>query len=346
MKKVLVTGGAGFIGSHTCVELIAAGYLPVIVDDMRNSDDRILKGIEKIVQRKVVLHRIDCGIETELEKVFREEGPFFGAIHFAAYKSVNESVAEPVKYYANNIGSLVSLLNVSKRHNMNRLVFSSSCAVYGLATSLPVDEKAPATNANSPYGYTKVVCEQLLRDASHCDPDLRVVMLRYFNPVGAHPSALIGELPLGIPNNLVPYVMQTAAGLRNELTIYGSDYGTPDGTCQRDYLHVVDLAKAHVQALNFLNTASSERCEVFNLGTGRASSVKEVVDTFVRVTGAPVRSRMGPRRAGDVPSIFADASKAHKALGWSCAFDLADALRDAWAWQRTLDTDPVAASTP
>lgn len=335
MGKVLVTGGAGFIGSHTCLELIAAGHEPVIVDDLRASDARILDGLERITGKSMRIHRIDCGDEGLLHDVFTQEGPFIGAIHFAAYKSVNESVAEPVKYYQNNVGNTATLLNVAARHGMRRIVFSSSCAVYGQAEKLPVDEQTRATEANSPYGYTKVVCEQMLRDASTADPAWQIVMLRYFNPIGAHPSAEIGELPIGIPNNLVPYVVQTGAGQRDQLTIYGSDYPTPDGTCQRDFLHVVDLAKAHVKALEYLERGTPG-CEVFNLGTGKASSVKEVVETFQRVTGVPVKHAYGPRRPGDVDRIYADASKAARVLGWTCGYGLAEALQHSWAWQRTL----------
>jgi UDP-glucose 4-epimerase len=336
MKKVLVTGGAGFIGSHTCVELISAGYTPVIMDDMRNSTDHILHGLHAITGAAPIIHRADCCDADAMERVFATEGPFFGAIHFAAYKSVNESVDRPLDYYENNIGSLVILLRVAARHDLHRIVFSSSCAVYGQAKVLPVTEEAPADKANSPYGYTKVVCEQLLRDAKGSDAALNVVILRYFNPIGAHPSGLIGELPAGIPNNLVPYVVQTAAGERPSLTIYGNDYGTPDGTCQRDFIHVVDLAKAHVKALDLLGAQQLAECEVINLGTGRAVSVMEIVRTFKEVTGVDVPFTIGPRRAGDVAAIHAETSKSARMLNWTCMYSMADALQDAWRWQQHL----------
>ncbi len=336
MKKVLVTGGAGFIGSHTCVELLASGYTPVIMDDLRNSHERILQGLAEITGVPPIVHRADCCDPAAMDRVFDTEGPFFGAIHFAAYKSVNESVERPLDYYENNIGSLATLLRVAARHGLQHIVFSSSCAVYGQAKVLPVTEDAPADKANSPYGYTKVVCEQLLRDAKHSDPELNIVILRYFNPIGAHPSGLIGELPVGIPNNLVPYVVQTAAGERPSLTIYGDDYGTPDGTCQRDFIHVVDLAKAHVKALDLLASEQLSECEVINLGTGKAVSVLEVVRTFAQVTGVDVPYIIGPRRAGDVATVHAETSKSARVLGWTCAYSLADALQDSWRWQRYL----------
>ena len=341
MKKVIVTGGAGYIGSHTCVELLSSGYEPVVVDDLRNSDERILDGISRITGRPIRVHRIDCCDEEALDRVFREEEQIFGTIHFAAYKSVNESVAEPIKYYSNNIGSLVSLLNVARKYGSSRLVFSSSCAVYGQAATLPVRETADADNANSPYGYTKVVCERLLREAKASDPSWNFMLLRYFNPVGAHPSGSIGELPIGIPNNLVPYVVQTAAGHRDALTIFGDDYDTPDGTCLRDFIHVVDLAKAHVKALDLLGVQTLPDCPAINLGAGRPSSVREVVDTFIQETGAPVPVIIGPRRPGDVASTFADTDLSRRMLGWSSLNTLADALRDAWRWQRVLDGKPL-----
>lgn len=344
MKKVLVTGGAGFIGSHTCVELLQSGYLPVIVDDLRNSHERILGGIQAITGHSLAVHRVDCTDATALGKVMASEGDLHGVIHFAAYKSVNESVAEPVKYYANNIGSLAVLVELAQRHGLRRIVFSSSCSVYGQADRLPVTEDAPADRTNSPYAFTKVACEHLLRDLAASDASWRVMLLRYFNPIGAHPTGLIGELPVGIPNNLVPYVVQAAAGRREALTIFGNDYNTPDGTCQRDYIHVVDLARAHVQALTLLDRDDAAGCATYNIGTGRPASVKEVVDTFERVTGVPVPVRMGPRRPGDVASIYADTAHAEQGLGWRSAYDLGEALRDAWKWQQHLDADAQAFS--
>ncbi len=336
MKKVIVTGGAGFIGSHTVVELVAAGYEPVIVDDLRNSEERALAGIAAITGRAIRFHRIDCNDAAAFDQVFVQEGPIHGVIHFAAYKAVGESVAEPLKYYHNNIGSLTVLLGLMQRHGVRQLVFSSSCTVYGQPEQLPVTETSPDRNANSPYGFTKVVCEQLLRDQSHADPTMKAVLLRYFNPIGAHPSGLIGELPIGVPNNLVPYVTQTAAGMREQLTVHGSDYPTRDGSCVRDYIHVVDLARAHVMALDWMSAQEAPVNEVFNLGTGQGNTVLEVVNGFMEATGVKVPYTIGPRRAGDVESVYAETSKSRTVLGWSCQRDLKEALRDAWNWQQRL----------
>ncbi len=338
MKKVIVTGGAGFIGSHTCVELVSAGYEPIIVDDLRNSEERSLAGIAKITGKTPVVHRIDCCDDLAMDRVFAGGG-VHGIIHFAAYKAVGESVAEPLKYYDNNIGSLLVILKLMAKHNVKRIVFSSSCTVYGQPEELPVTESSPDRNANSPYGFTKVACEQLLRDACVSDPTLQAVLLRYFNPIGAHPSALIGELPLGVPNNLVPFVTQTAAGLRKQLTVFGTDYPTPDGSCIRDYIHVVDLARAHVVALDWLEKRDGSTCEVFNLGTGKGNSVLEVLNAFMEATGVKVPYVVGPRRAGDVTSVYAGTNKSRDVLGWSARSSLHDALRDAWKWQQALAVD-------
>jgi UDP-glucose 4-epimerase len=337
MRKVIVTGGAGFIGSHTVVELVKAGYEPIIVDDLRNSEERILDGLVRILGQRPRLHRSDCTDALAMRRVFEQEGPVHGVIHFAAYKAVGESVAEPVKYYHNNIGSLAVLLGAMKEHDTKHLVFSSSCTVYGQPSKLPVTESDPDTNASSPYGYTKVVCEQLVRDECAADQTLKAVLLRYFNPIGAHPSAHIGELPRGVPNNLVPFVTQTAAGLRKELRVNGSDYNTADGTCVRDYIHVVDLARAHVLALDRMATSVPTNCEVFNVGTGKGNTVMEVVKGFMEVNGVDVPYTVGPRRAGDVEAVYADTTKSREVLGWTCEHDLRDALRDAWKWQRGLE---------
>lgn len=335
MEKVLVTGGAGFIGSHTCVELAEAGLEPVIVDDLRNSDERALRGLGTILGRSLKVHRIDCADAVVLEKVFEEEGPA-SVIHFAADKAVGESVRDPLKYYANNIGSLVTLLRAMGRHRVKNLVFSSSCTVYGDTDQLPVTEASRTGVAASPYGYSKVVCEQLLRDASAADPALGVVMLRYFNPIGAHPSGIIGELPIGVPNNLVPFIAQAAAGLREKLTVFGDDYPTRDGSCIRDYIHVVDLAKAHVLALRWVAAQAAPVIDVFNLGTGTGNTVLEAVNTFEQVNGVKVPYVIGPRRPGDVAAMYADTTKSREVLGWRTERTLADALRDAWRWQQTL----------
>lgn len=336
MKKVLVTGGAGFIGSHTVVELALAGYTPVIVDDLRNSQERALEGIAAILGHLPTVHRIDCTDHTAMAAVFTAEGPFHGVIHFAADKAVGESVEKPLKYYHNNIGSLVVLLEVMAEHAVDRIVFSSSCTVYGEPQELPVPESAPDRMANSPYGFTKVACEQLLRDQSVARPQLRSVLLRYFNPIGAHPSGEIGELPLGVPNNLVPFVTQTAAGLRDKLTVHGADYPTPDGSCVRDYIHVVDLALAHVRALAWMAEQENASCEVFNIGTGKGVSVLEIVETFKAVNGVDLPYVIGPRRSGDVISVYAHTERCNSMLGWKAERGIDEALRDAWRWQQRL----------
>jgi UDP-glucose 4-epimerase len=336
MKKVIVTGGAGFIGSHTVVELVQAGYNPVIVDDLRNSKERALEGIAAILGELPTVYRIDCTDHAALEAVFQAEGQVLGVIHFAADKAVGESVREPLKYYHNNIGSLATLLREMNKHGVKDIVFSSSCTVYGDSKDLPVTENSLTGAAASPYGYTKVVCEQMLNDVSAADPALRVVMLRYFNPVGAHPSAHIGELPIGVPNNLVPFITQAAAGLRDKLTVFGNDYDTRDGSCIRDYIHVVDLAKAHVIALRWMAGQKAPACEVFNLGTGEGNTVLEAVQIFEEVNGVKVPHVIGPRRAGDVVAMFADTTKSREVLGWQTELTLADALRDAWRWQQNL----------
>ena len=289
----------------------------------------------------MAFHQVDCTDEVALAAVFAAEGDIAGVVHFAAYKAVGESVAEPLKYYRNNVGSLLALLSAMERADCRALVFSSSCTVYGVPDHLPVDETAPTRRANSPYGNTKQVCEDILAElAASGRSAVRAVALRYFNPIGAHPSARIGELPLGVPNNLVPFVTQTAAGLRERLTVYGTDYDTPDGSCIRDYIHVVDLAAAHVVALRRLlgEQAPPERAalDVFNLGTGRGHSVLEVVREFERVSGQTLPVVLGPRRAGDVPAIFGDVARAADVLGWRAERTLADALADAWRWERGM----------
>ncbi len=334
-KKVIVTGGAGFIGSHTVVVLANAGYEPVIVDDLRNSEERTLDGIAAIVGHPIRIHQVDCADRAAMARVFEEEGAVHGVIHFAAYKAVGESVKEPLNYYANNIGSLMVLLKLMKSLDVGQLVFSSSCTVYGEPDELPVTEAAPDRRANSPYGFTKVVCEQLLRDQCAAEPGLKVVLLRYFNPIGAHPSGSIGELPLGVPNNLVPFVTQTAAGIREKLTVNGDDYDTPDGSCVRDYIHVMDLAQAHLRALERME-GDTGNCEVFNIGTGQGETVLQVVKTFERVNGVRVPYSIGPRREGDVVSVYADTTKCTTVLGWKPRHTLEDALRDAWKWQRSI----------
>ncbi|WP_045688640.1 UDP-glucose 4-epimerase GalE [Hymenobacter sp. AT01-02] len=335
--KILVTGGAGYIGSHAVVELYNAGYQPIIVDNFSNSQESALVGIEQILGVKVPAHRIDCNDAEALRAVFAEEGKLRGVIHFAAYKAVGESMGKPLEYYQNNVGSLLTLLQVMREFGVEALVFSSSCTVYGVPDALPVTELTPTKKANSPYGATKQMCEDILRDvAAAPEASLRTILLRYFNPIGAHESALIGELPLGVPQNLIPYVTQTAAGIREQLTIHGDTYDTPDGTNIRDYVHVVDLAKAHVVAVERLLDAKGEKVDTFNVGTGRGNSVLEVVQAFERATGERLNYKIGPPRPGDVPAIYADVTKSVQELGFSTSTSLEDSLASAWKWQQAL----------
>ncbi|RZK36964.1 MAG: UDP-glucose 4-epimerase GalE [Hymenobacter sp.] len=338
MKKILVTGGAGYIGSHAVVELAQAGYEPVIIDDFSNSKESVLAGLRAILGRDVPCHNIDCGNADALRQVLQQEGDVVGVIHFAAYKAVGESVAQPLKYFHNNLGTLVTLLTVMHEQGVENLVFSSSCTVYGIPDQLPVTEATPTKPASSPYGRTKQMCEDIIHDtAAAPDAGLRGILLRYFSPIGAHPSAKIGELPLGVPNNLVPFITQTAAGIREKLTINGDTYDTPDGTNIRDYIYVVDLAKAHVVAVQrLLDKKAQEAVETFNVGTGHGNSVLEVVHTFEDASGQKLNYAIGPPRAGDVPAIYADATKAAEVLGFRTETSLHDALASAWKWQETL----------
>ena len=337
-SKILVTGGAGYIGSHAVVELYQAGYQPVIVDNFSNSEESVLAGIEAILGTAVPTYRIDCADEAALRGVFRAETDLAGVIHFAAFKAVGESVAKPLAYFQNNVGSLLTLLKVMPEFGVENLVFSSSCTVYGVPDALPVTEATPTKPASSPYGRTKQMCEEIVHDVSAApDNKLRTILLRYFNPIGAHESAKIGELPLGVPNNLVPFITQTAAGIREKLTINGSDYDTSDGTNVRDYIHVVDLAKAHVVAVQrLLDRKASDTVETFNVGTGHGNSVLEVVQAFEQASGQKLNYSIGPRRPGDVPAIYADATKAAQVLGFKTETSLLDSLASSWKWQQTL----------
>lgn len=335
-KKIIVTGGAGYIGSHTVVELIQAGYEPVIIDDFRNSKPWILDRITELTQKTPYGHAIDCSDEKELRSVFALYPDIYGVIHFAAYKAVGESVKHPVKYYQNNIGSLCALLNVMQEFGVSNLVFSSSCTVYGEPDTAEVHELTPIQKANSPYGDTKIICERIIENVHKSGQPIKSALLRYFNPIGAHPSSKLGELPNGIPNNLVPYITQTAAGIREELIVNGNDYSTPDGTNIRDYIHVVDLAIAHVKALTWLQDQKHPVCQPFNLGTGKGTSVLEIIHNFEAVNSLRLNYKIGPRREGDVEQIFANASKANKVLDWQCKFTVADALKHAWNWEKTL----------
>ncbi len=336
--KILVTGGAGYIGSHAVVELQQAGYQPVIVDNFSNSQESALAGIESILGVKVPTYRIDCADQAALRGVFAAEKDIAGVIHFAAYKAVGESVAKPLAYFQNNVGSLLTLLAVMPEFGVENLVFSSSCTVYGVPDALPVTEATPTKPASSPYGRTKQMCEDIVHDVSAApDNKLHTILLRYFNPIGAHASAKIGELPLGVPNNLVPYITQTAAGIREKLTINGNDYDTVDGTNVRDYIHVVDLAKAHVVAVQrLLDRKASDTVETFNVGTGHGNSVLEVVHAFEQASGQKLNYSIGPRRPGDVPAIYADATKAAEVLGFKTETSLVDSLASSWKWQLSL----------
>ncbi len=335
MKKILVTGGAGYIGSHTAVELINAGYEPVIVDSFIYSDGALITGIEKITGKKVNFHKGDCRDRSFLVNIFETQGPIDGVIHFAALKSVGESVQKPLLYHQNNIESMITLLDVMKQFGVKDFIFSSSCTVYGQPDHIPVDENAPFKRAESPYGATKQICERILED-SYVD-GFRVISLRYFNPIGAHSTSCIGEVPMGTPNNLIPYITQTAAGWRDKLTIFGGDYDTKDGTCLRDYIHVTDLAQAHLQALKFLDSKKEATlCEAFNVGTGEGVSVLELVQGFIKATGVNVPYTIGPRRSGDVEKVYADSKKANSVLGWNSKLSIEQALVDSWNWQKKL----------
>jgi UDP-glucose 4-epimerase len=336
VKKVLVTGGLGFIGSHTAVELINAGYEVVIVDNLANSEQFILDRIEQITGTKPKFYPWDlCDLDA-VKQMFSEQNDIGVVIHFAAYKAVGESVKLPLKYFNNNLLSLLNILEVMQQTGCSNMVFSSSATVYGQPDNLPVVEEAEFKKALSAYGSTKQMGEDILEKVSAAS-DIKTIALRYFNPVGAHPSSLIGELPRGVPNNLMPYITQAAIGKLKELVVYGKDYNTPDGTAVRDYIHVVDLAKAHVKACDYLlNEQNKEAFEVFNIGTGNGNSVLEVIQTFERVNDVKLPYRIGERRGGDAEKNYADATKANTALGWKAELGLEDMVRDAWNWQKAI----------
>lgn len=335
-KTVLVAGGAGFIGTHTTVELINAGYDVVIVDNFSNSDISAVEGVEKILGKKMIFEQTDCCNKEAMRKVF-EKYQFNSVIHFAAFKAVGESVTEPLKYFNNNLGSLVTVLELMKEYNVENLVFSSSATVYGQPDVLPATEATPRQRANSPYGYTKQVSEDIIEDCVKAIPVLNAIALRYFNPIGAHPTAFIGELPKGVPNNLVPFVTQTAAGLRECLSVFGSDYDTPDGTALRDYIDVVDLAKAHVAAVGrMVNHNNKARYEIFNVGTGIGVSVLELITEFEKVNNLKLNYKLVDRRAGDVEKIWASTDLANKELGWKAERKLSETLACAWKWEKSI----------
>jgi len=334
--KILVTGGTGYIGSHTVVELQQEGYEVVMIDNFENSQPFIVDHIQKITSVRPHVKQVDLRDKAALYDVFKTYSDIVAVVHFAAYKAVGESMAHPLKYYQNNIGGTTNLLEVMQAHRVHDMVFSSSCTVYGDVANPPVDESAPVVKANSPYGNTKKICEEILQDQT-ATANLRVVSLRYFNPVGAHDSALLGELPVGVPNNLVPFITQTAIGKRQKLTVFGDDYPTADGTCIRDYIHVVDLAKAHVAAISYLKKqAATNGYYVFNIGTGKGNSVMEVIRSFEKVSGTKLHYEIGPRRAGDVVQIYAVCNKAQHELGWKASRDLDNCMQTAWHWEQQL----------
>ena len=337
MPSILVTGGAGYIGSHTVVELFRADYKPVIIDNFSNSEKSVLKGIEVIIGETISLYTGDCNDEHFVNHVFESEPEISGCMHFAAYKAVGESIEKPVQYYKNNISSLLLCLSSMLNFNIKNLVFSSSCTVYGQPDDLPVTESSPVKKAESPYGNTKQICEEIIEDTVVASGKIKAISLRYFNPVGAHPTSQIGELPIGTPNNLIPFLTQTVAGIREELIIFGDDYNTPDGTCVRDYIHVVDLAKAHVKALDYLENEKNDSLNlVFNVGTGNGHTVLDVIKTFELATGEKVNYRIGRRRPGDIEKVWANADKINKVLNWKAERSLKQALNDAWNWQKVL----------
>ena len=338
MSKVLVTGGTGYIGSHTVVELINDGFEVVIVDNLSNSNVDVLDGIEKITGVRPAFENIDCVDYVAMDKMFDKYGDIESIIHFAASKAVGESVEKPLLYYRNNLVSLINLLQLMPIHKVRNFVFSSSCTVYGQPDVLPVTEDAPIKPALSPYGNTKQIGEEIIRDTIYASPNnYQSIILRYFNPIGAHASAEIGELPNGVPNNLLPFVTQTAIGLRKQLQVFGEDYDTPDGSCIRDYIHVVDLAKAHVIAVKrMLQGKSLDKVETFNLGTGRGLSVLEIIKTFEEVNNVKVPYKIVNRREGDIEKVWADPTIANEVLGWKATETVEETLRSAWAWEQNL----------
>ena len=337
-QTILVTGGTGFIGSHTTVELQQAGYNVVIVDNLSNSNADVIDGIEQITGIRPAFEQVDCCDKAALDAVFSKYEGIKGIIHFAASKAVGESVEKPLLYYRNNIVSLINLLELMPQHQVKGIIFSSSCTVYGQPSKeyLPVTEDAPIQVACSPYGNTKQINEEIIRDYIHSRASIKSIILRYFNPIGAHPSALIGELPNGVPMNLIPFVTQTAMGIRKELKIFGNDYDTADGTCIRDYIYVVDLAKAHVKAMIRVLDMDTEAIEYFNVGTGRGVSTYEVVDKFEKATGVKVNWSYAPRREGDIEKVWANPDKANHVLGWKAETSLEETLKTAWNWQLKL----------
>ncbi|MDR2835766.1 MAG: UDP-glucose 4-epimerase GalE [Bacteroidales bacterium] len=336
-KKILITGGIGFIGSHTATELINSGYEVIIVDNLSNSDIKILDGIEKITKIRPQFYKKDVSEINQLETIFKEHSDIQAIIHFAASKAVGESVEQPLKYYQNNLMGLINILNSMITYKIPNLIFSSSCTVYGQPKKLPVTENSPIAKAESPYGNTKIISEEIIADTIKTNKNLKAIALRYFNPIGAHPSVEIGELPIGIPNNLIPFVTQTAFGIRTELKVFGNDYNTPDGTPIRDYINVVDLAKAHVKAAErLLENSNSDNLEFFNIGTGKGNSVLEIIKTFEEVTNIKLPYQIVGRRAGDIEKIWAETTKANETLNWKAEISLEKTLLSAWEWEKNF----------
>lgn len=339
MKNILITGGAGYIGSHTVVQLIEKGYTPIIVDDFRNSQLSVIENLEKITNRKINYLIVDICDATALDNALKNHS-VDGVIHFAAYKAVGKSVEQPLKYYHNNLNSLINIVNWTVEHAVPNFIFSSSCTVYGEPQGIKeVSEDMDSNRASSPYGQTKVFGEQILKDLKKSGATINILSLRYFNPVGAHPSGLIGELPVGKPNNLLPFITQTAIGLHKELTVFGNDYPTPDGTCIRDFIHVVDLAEAHVKGLQFLEKqGTTSQTEFINIGTGKGTSVKEMITAFEDVSGTKLNWKFGNRRSGDITEIYANTKKANEKLNWKAQRTIKDAIQDAWNWELTINS--------
>lgn len=342
-QTILVTGGTGFIGSHTTVELQNAGYKVVIVDNLSNSKADVIDGIEKISGVRPAFEQVDCCDLKAMDGVFTKYPDIKGIIHFAASKAVGESVEKPLLYYRNNFTSLLNLLDLMPKHEVKGIIFSSSCTVYGQPDpeNLPVTEDAPIKKAESPYGNTKQVNEEIITDDINSGAPIKAILLRYFNPIGSHPSAIIGEMPNGVPMNLIPYVTQTAMGIREQLKIFGNDYDTPDGTCIRDYIYVVDLAKAHVKAMQRVLDTDSDKLEVFNIGTGKGVSTLELIETFQKATGVKLNWAYAPRRAGDIEKVWAKPEKANNVLGWKAETSLEDTLKSAWKWQQKLRNEGI-----
>ncbi|HET8808716.1 MAG TPA: UDP-glucose 4-epimerase GalE [Flavobacteriaceae bacterium] len=337
--KILVTGGLGFIGSHTVVALQNEGFDVVIIDNLSNSSISVLDGITAITQKAPEFHRFDLRDKQKVSRFFEQHDDIGGVIHFAASKAVGESVENPLLYYENNLNTLVYILKELEKNQHPKFIFSSSCTVYGQADELPISESAPVKKAESPYGNTKQIGEEIIQDVCKVNKNFKAVSLRYFNPIGAHSSVKIGELPIGTPQNLVPFITQTAIGKREELSVFGNDYPTEDGTCIRDYIHVVDLAEAHVAALKrLLNGNEKSNYEVFNLGTGKGNSVLEVIETFEKTTGEKLPYKIVGRRPGDVTAAYADTTKAKNELGWQTKLTLADALKSAWDWEKSVSS--------